>query len=169
MRRIRQIEEYKKMISSAFINLLQSYSFHQITVTQIVTEAGIGRNTFYNHFQKKEEVFYYLMDEIVEELKRELDRKISPSMEDFLLWRFRLLKENPLLTALTQQEDVRQLFYGYRNSRLSLFDFPQLEESYKMDFFQGGIDYVTSSWIINGMKESSEEMTNKILTFMSRL
>jgi len=167
MRRLKQIEEYKKMISSAFINLLQSYSLDQITVTQIVTEAGIGRNTFYNHFQKKEDIFDYLMNEFVEELQRELDKKTNPSIRDFLLWRFTLLKANPLLTALNQQDDVRKLFYRYRNSRLYSFDFPLLEESYKMQFFQGGIDYVTSSWIINGMKESSEEMTDKILSFMS--
>jgi len=156
------------MISGAFIELLQSYSLDQITVTQIVTEAGIGRNTLYNYFQKKEDIFDYIMDEYVEALQKELHKKTNPSIRDLLLWRFTLLESNPLLTALNQQDDVRQLFYSYRNSRLSSFDFPLLEESYKMDFFQGGIDYVTSSWIINGMKESSEKMTDKILSFMNR-
>ncbi len=168
MRRRKQIEEYKNMISSAFVNLLQSYSLDQITVTQIVTEAGIGRNTFYNHFKKKEDILDYLMNEFVEELQSELKKKTNPSIRDFLLWRFTLLKTNPLLSALNQQDDVRQVFYSYRNSKLSSFDFPILEESYKMEFFQGGIDNVTSSWIINGMKESSVEMTERILSFMSR-
>lgn len=108
------------------------------------------------------------MDGIVEELQKELNRNTNPSIRDFLLWRFRLLKANPFLLAVNQQEDIRQLFYNYRKSRLSSFDFPMLDESYKMDFFQGGIDYVTSSWIINGMKETSEEMTDKILSFMTR-
>jgi AcrR family transcriptional regulator len=168
MRRLKQIEEYKQMISNALIRLMQEESMDQIRVSQITAEAGIGRNTFYNHFQKKEDILDYLLKGLVDELQEKLPKESNPSIRDFLLWRFRLLKENPLLTVFDKQDNLKHLLYRFRNSQLSLFDFTPQKDGYKNDFFQGGIDYVTSKWIVNGMKESPEEMADKIMSYMNR-
>lgn len=168
MRRIKQIEEYKGMISDAFIRLLQKHPMEDISISQITKHAGIGRNTFYNHFQKKEDILDYLMQGFVAELQAKLQEKEKPSVEDFLLWRFTLLKENPLLAVVQNRDDIKSILYGIRNSKVSLFDFPPHQDIYKLEFFQGGIDYVTSKWIINGMKESPEEMAGSVLSYMNR-
>jgi AcrR family transcriptional regulator len=168
MKRLKQIEEYKKMIGDALIVLLQSYTMDQITVTQIANKAGIGRNTFYNHFEKKEDVLDFLLEKYFNELQNDLLKKSNPSIRDFLLWRFTLLRENPLLSIINSKDEIRRLLYHYRNNKISRFDLFIHEEPYKMEFFQGGIDYVTSTWIMNGRKETPEEMADKVLLFMNR-
>jgi AcrR family transcriptional regulator len=52
----------KEYIIQAFIKLLESKAFEEISVKEIVKKAGISRSTFYIHFQDK----YKLMDFIRE-------------------------------------------------------------------------------------------------------
>ena len=168
MRRIKQIEEYKKMISDAFLQLLQNNNMDEITISQIANKAQIGRNTFYNHFQKKEDILDYMMQGFLEEVQSKLKEESISSIRDLLIWRFALLKQNPLLTVIHKQDDMKQLFFRFRDSKLSLFNFPAQKDIYKMEFFQGGVDYVTSRWIMGGMKESPEEMADKVLSLMNK-
>lgn len=156
------------MISEAFIRLLQEFSMDEITVSQITQEAGIGRNTFYNHFQKKEDILDYLMQGYVIELQEKLQEKEIPSIEDFLLWRFTLLKENPLLAVVHNREEVKSILYSMRKTKITLFNFPPHEDIYKLEFFQGGIDYVTTRWVMNGMMESPIEMMKSLMSYMNR-
>jgi len=65
MKRKKQIEESKRMIADAFMRLLQNDSLEDITISQIAAEARMGRNTFYNHFQKKEDILRYVMKQLL--------------------------------------------------------------------------------------------------------
>lgn len=168
MKRLKQIEETKKMISDAFLRLLQNTSLDEITISQITSEARIGRNTFYSHFQKKEDILAYLMQGLRNKLQDKIKQENITSRRELLIWRFRLLKENPLLTVFNNQDEIKQLFFRFRDSSTPLYNFPTENGEYIKDFIQGGIDYVTSRWIIDGMKESPEEMADKILLIMNR-
>lgn len=169
MRRIKQIEESKKLISDAFIWLLQDKSMDEITVSQIAAQAKIGRNTFYNHFQKKEDILDYIMQGYFNEVKENMRQIDSPSIRDLLIWRFALVKENPLLKVFQRQSDIRQLLFQFRENHmqsLNITEHKSDNKEYTMDFYQGGIDYVMSRWIAKGMKESADEMADKILSLM---
>jgi len=167
MRRLKQIEESKKMISNALLKLLQDKSMDEVTVSQITTEAKIGRNTFYNHFQKKDDVLDYLLQGYLEGIRDNLEQVANPSIRDILLWRFNLIKENPLLVIFQKHNDIKQLLYNFRDRNITKFDLPRKNDAYITDFIQGGIDYVTSKWIENGMTESPEEMVDKVLSLIN--
>jgi len=167
MRRLKQIEEYKKMISDAFIKLLQDKSMDEITISQIAQEAQIGRNTFYSHFKKKEDILDYLLNSILTTVQYEFSQKPHVNIRDFLIWRFTFIKTNPLMTVVQKEDDLKKMIFRFRENNLSLFKFTAQEDIYKMEFFQGGLDYVTSRWIIGKMKESPEEMADKILSLMN--
>ena len=166
MRRLRQIEESKNMISDALLKLLQDKSMDEITVSQITTEAKIGRNTFYNHFQKKEDILSYLMQGYLEGCKDNLEQIENPSLRDILLWRFNVIIENPLLAIFQKHNDIKQLLFNFRDKNIAQFNLPMKKDIYISDFYQGGIDYVMSKWIVNGMIESPEEMTDKVLSLI---
>jgi len=167
MRRIKQIEESKKMISDALLRLLQDKSMDEITVSRITKEAKIGRNTFYNHFKKKEDILDYMMFSMLEEVIEMLSNKNNPSIRDFLLWRFTFIKENPLIIVFKKHNDIKQLLFRFRESNSSLFNFSAQNDIYKKEFFQGGLEYITSRWVIGEMKESPDEMADKVLSIMS--
>lgn len=57
--------------------------YHQTSVSDIIQRAGVARGTFYLYFQSKRDVFYCILDELVEELGKvvkpiDLDSSIPP-------------------------------------------------------------------------------------------
>ena len=70
-------EEYKedlrvirtrKLLSEALFDLLENKPFEKITVIDICDRAMVHRATFYNHFEDKEHLLEYSIDEIKEAL-----------------------------------------------------------------------------------------------------
>lgn len=108
------------------------------------------------------------MQGYVIELQEKLQEKKIPSIEDFLLWRFTLLKKKPLLAVIHNRDEIKSILFSMRKTKLTLFNFPPHEDIYKLEFFQGGIDYVTSRWIMNGMMESPLEMMKSLMAYMNR-
>ena len=54
----------QKKLLDAFISLLRSKSYEQITISDICREADMNRKTFYRNFTQKEDLIYFLIDEL---------------------------------------------------------------------------------------------------------
>jgi AcrR family transcriptional regulator len=64
----RRAERSRELILDALRELIAEKSFEKITVQEIVDRAGVGRTTFYAHFQSKEDVFlsgHQHLDEVI--------------------------------------------------------------------------------------------------------
>lgn len=169
MKRIRQIEESKTMISEALFKLLQQYNLNEITISQITAEAKVGRNTFYRNFKGKNEVVIYSFSRLMNEAKNFLLKIKSPSLKDFLLWRFRIFNNNPHFTVYTKQPEIFALMYEFRKENRDAFKFYfSSKNKLSLEFNMGGLDYVTDHWISKGMKESPEEMVDIVLQLFSK-
>jgi AcrR family transcriptional regulator len=55
-------------IRRAFMGLATNRRYDDFSVTDLITEAGIGRSTFYEHYRSKDEVLRALMDRMLGEL-----------------------------------------------------------------------------------------------------
>lgn len=168
MKRIKQIEESKKMIANALMTLLQTDSLEDITISQIAAEARIGRNTVYSHFQKKEEILQYVLESLFKEARQTLENKANPSLRDLLLWRFSLIKNNPPLHIFSKEQEIRLILIQFRESHSRLFKLGVTVDEYTKEFVLGGIDAMTLKWVKNGMVESPEDMAEKVLALISK-
>lgn len=56
---IQEENKTKKWIIDAVFQLLRHRDYHDITISQIVNKAGLGRRTFYRYFKTKDEVMEY--------------------------------------------------------------------------------------------------------------
>ena len=154
------------MIADALMQLLETNSLEEVSISQIVAEAKIGRNTFYNHFRKKEDILQYVMEQLLADARNSVFREDNHLLKDFLHWRFSLLKNNPGFLIFQQEQDIRLLLWQFRKSNASDFILKENMDEYAKEFFIGGLDNVTSRWIKNGMKESPEEMVKKVISLI---
>ena len=72
MRAIAVREDIREVILDAADRLLARYGYKKMTIDDLASEVGIGKGTFYLHFNSKEEVALARIDRIIERLKQQL-------------------------------------------------------------------------------------------------
>ena len=151
-------------IEQTFVELLQSKSLNQITVSDICKRADLNRSTFYANYLD----IYDLADKIKEHLESEIDRlyqeeRINKFNSNDYLKLFQHIKEN-------------QIFYktyfklGYDNHiKITEYDTEQAEKyfgnrhiRYHIEFFKCGLNAVIKTWLENGCLDTPEEMAEVI-------
>ncbi len=171
----RRQRKTRQAIFDAFIQLLSKHELCQITVSDIIELADVGRATFYAHFETKD----YLLKELCEELFCHLfDAPESEHRHIFNcdnhdtvfvhLFRHLQKNDNQILTLLRCPSNslfqehfkngLREMVIRERN----LFE-ARKSEKLPEDFWIGHICSVFVEtlrwWSANGMKESPEEIT----------
>ncbi|MDO5397682.1 MAG: TetR-like C-terminal domain-containing protein [bacterium] len=151
-------------IEKIFIELLQTKSLNQITVSDICKKAELNRSTFYANYID----IYDLADKIREYLESEINRlyqdeQINQFNSNDYLRLFRHIKDN-------------QLFYktyfklGYDNNyKILFYDTVQAEKyfgnkhiEYHIEFFKCGLNAIIKKWLENNCLETPEEMAEII-------
>lgn len=61
-------EMMKSYIADSLLILMETNDFQNITVGEIVKKAGVNRSTYYRHFDKKEDVILYFLDNISKDI-----------------------------------------------------------------------------------------------------
>jgi AcrR family transcriptional regulator len=93
----------RQAISNAATLLFFKRGFDQVTVDEIAAAAKVGRMTVFNHFPRKEDMFFDRDDEvreIVREALRQRDPRITP-IETFHLLAHRLIAEQSRLLEVS--------------------------------------------------------------------
>ena len=162
----KQIERSKDIITQALLDLLKSHAMDSITITQLCKRAGVGRPTFYRHFESKRDVLDQLYQRWFREYlhnAREAYEK-NPAAETMELVAFDFMKSNENLMALVKSKDFYKASVaglGAQRRRLEkefhLFDD---ESPYELEYRVGGLIFVFARWLSGGMKESPQEMAD---------
>ena len=75
-------------IRQAFLRLLSSRRFEQISVGDIAAAAGIGKSTYYEHYRSKEDLLSRMMDGMLRSLAGTACSAIPPAEIEGLLQHF---------------------------------------------------------------------------------
>ncbi len=174
----RRQRKTREAIFGAFIELLSSKDFSQITVSEIIERADVGRATFYAHFETKE----FLLKELCEELfchifdadsdeetkhKHIFDCDAPDSVFLHLLQHLQK-NDNNILDLLSCQNN--ELFLKYFKTGLQKLVASQLEqfeerrseklpESFWINHISSTFVETVRWWVDNGMKESPEDIS----------
>lgn len=165
MKRVKQINESKDLITEGLITLLKKKKYHEITVSDLAKEAAVSRMTLYRHFGDIDEVFVYYLEGILADVKKQIEKIEQPKLSDLLCVRFRVLKASGIADILQNDNQLVSMIETF--SILSRKEFsellPSFNDNYLAEFISGGINNMTKIWIENGMNEVPEEMTKKIM------
>ena len=158
----RRRKETRDKISKVFITLLQSKEISEISVTDICKLAKINRSTFYVNYLD----IYDLADKIGQDLEQDVfslyqeERDTNHNSNNFLKL-FKHIKDNQLFYKTYFKLKMDQNFitqeYDYNLSK-ELYDDKYID--YHMEFFKAGLTAIIKKWLLNGCKESPEEIEN---------
>lgn len=142
-------------ITDGLLKLMNEKPFEEITISDIVRRAEVGRASFYRHFDSKEAVVRHHLARLLKEWGREFEaegklEELGPS----------LLRH----------------FYGHRNFYLLLYwcgmnhylleairetmelDNKEDQEVYPLSWFAGGLYGVVDEWMRRGMTVPLEKL-----------
>ena len=170
----RRQKKTRAAVFTAFNELLTEKSYHQITVQDIIDRANVGRTTFYDHFETKDE----LLKEMCSELFRHVfsDVLSAENTHDFslsggesgavithMLYHLRDNKRNIRgILSCESGEMFLQFFRQYLNklffSYLSRGNHPTVPEDFLLNHISGSFVNMVQWWIRGGAKETPEEL-----------
>lgn len=155
------------MIKDAFFEILMEKDFRDITISEITCRAKVGRMTFYRNFSRKEEIVVFFFRGLLSQILDEVHKLQAPTVQDILLVRFRVIRENPIINQLVGRDGIQELLEEFRETHMGSFrEFLPPQGKYALAYKMGGLLAVTEAWMQSGMRESPEEITGKIMKLM---
>ncbi len=102
----------KEIIIESARELFTTYGYNKVSMDEIAKKANVTKKTIYSYFKDKENLFQYFIDEELNKMKEEIDKKEKknlPFIEKvtkvlFYILEFR--KNSKLLNAMTSEKDI---------------------------------------------------------------
>lgn len=152
-------KESQERLERAFIELLQTRQISEITVSDLIKNAGLNRSTFYANYL---DIF-----DLADKTREKLEQDFSNLFADYdyfndrngALKMFRHIKENQLF-----YQTYFKLCYDDKHL-ISICDPKRAEMEhvsenlkYHIEFFRNGLNAIIKLWLAGGCRESPEEM-----------
>lgn len=154
----------------ALEELIKTKKLSNITITELCTEAKINRNTFYYHYNN---IFEFLDEHkqiIIDDLNDITDISKSHNKKN-LVEMFNIMKQHPLFLHILISPNCDLDFFNEIfevATKKASISFGKDESKYTSKelllcyYCNAGCNAVIISWILNGMKESPEEIADII-------
>ena len=167
----------KRQITKGLFSLMKKKAFSEISVTDLVTEAGVARASYYRNFENKEAIIENVMDDLREELMKDIDYDDDASIFD--AGNARRGFEKALSRCLTLKEELLILYKnGFGSLIQETFNRYTIEfagnmpadsiERYKLYFVAGASANVLLEWLKEGAKETPEEIADICVSYLMR-
>ena len=151
----------KERITHTLLNLMKKYSFEEITITEIVKHASVGRASFYRNFISKEDVLKQYLLKLIQGWIAEFEQSQNLNLVESLFGHY------------LKYSETYQLLYKCGLSYLVLETIkvvrgPQPEQenvqAYPSAWIAYGLFGWIDEWMTRGMQESPEEMARLVET-----
>lgn len=74
--------EKRARILNAVIKEFAQYSYNESSTNRIVENAGIGKGSLFKYFQDKKDMYFYILDTVIEDFTTQLEGEIANFPED---------------------------------------------------------------------------------------
>jgi len=178
----KRIRLTKEKLRDALISLMHVYELKDISVSMLVKKAECTRSTFYNHFDSVQVLLYELIDDTLEEIKRqirkpyenldEIDFSIFPKKEVSLFYYLRnhqdlfhvLMKESKTFDLNRYIADtIEELYVEEYNFNLNN---PNVDPKLFNIYAANGISAIILRWMETGYKEDPELLADQAIELL---
>lgn len=165
----------KRKIQDALFLLMKAKDFSKISVTELITIAGVARVSFYRNFESKEDIIISYLEQLHEEsthlIPHEEDAPLRITYEN-LVTRLEFLLQKKHSLVLIYQNGFAPLLEEQVNEYAAyiLGDMPVNSlERYRIYFIAGAVFHTMMAWLISDAKESPSEMAHFFLSYLSKV
>lgn len=145
----------KESITHSLLKLMEYQTFEEITITDIVKEAMVGRASFYRNFAGKEDILKQYLLRLIKEWGKEFEKGEQPNFVVSLFGHYKRYSE---LYILLYRSGLSYLVLD--NIKAVCGPKPDQEDipAYFSAWFAGALFGWIDEWITRGMKQDPEEM-----------
>ena len=169
----RRIQKTRTAIFNAFEELLAEKRYEQISVSDIIDRANIGRSTFYAHFETKDALFMATCEELFAHIFAPHGRETTHDFSEDHGLRARLthilyhLKDDRARYSRIFSCESADLFWSYFKSRLAEIaaqkkapanDTQELPRDFYINFYCSAFSEAVTWWFANGLAATPEEL-----------
>lgn len=165
-------------LAFALKEMLEKQPLDKINVKDIVTLAGVSRQTFYRHFLDKYDLTNWYFERLVEDSFRQMG--VSLTLAEGLLNKFNFIKAEQIFFACAfSSSDANSLLafdYEYIHRFYSEIiqrktgTLPTEEVAFLLEMYCRASIQVTAQWAVSGMHRSPADMVKLLIEAMpSRL
>lgn len=162
----------KTWITESLLKLMEEKDFTKITITEIIKNADLTRQTFYRNFDSKEDILYEYVNKLFESCFDEIEKIPEKNMRMILITYFQYWHKNKdFLLLMTKNKLIHKtmdFYYPYMNKHFnqSIIKFSgnsNSEIDYMKYFLLGGLIQVKTHWLENGFLETPTELADLVL------
>jgi AcrR family transcriptional regulator len=166
----RRQQKTRNLVYQAFAKLLHQESYSSITVKEIIDAANIGRSTFYQHFEDKEDLLNQIADDLFNHVFITHGEGESHEHSESLTLKEQLahfayhLKNNPLYFDLLTSpassfffDHIKKRLIPYFRNSLA-FKNKKIPREFLVESAVTSFLSILGYWLKDKMKESPEEL-----------
>lgn len=145
----------KEQLAITLFELIKTKEFSDISISELVNKAGVGRASFYRKYTCKEDVLSQYIVEKLEKWKKDFDTNPSG---DFVVSLFNYFYENRELYLLLYKANLSNLLYEGIRIASGINSSSDNISTYRVAIFAGTLFGLTDEWMRKGMLETPEEL-----------
>lgn len=149
-------------ITEALLLLMREKEYKDISITEICAKAGVTRMSFYRNFEGKEDILKKWIVSVTDTFLTVsgISYKNDSNTEYFIKLFTHLKQHKAICTAMYKAELIYLVKEQFDRVFLSIHQ--DEYDPYKSYFLAGGIYNVFLLWLINGCKETPEELADRM-------
>lgn len=153
----------KNSITNALFTLMKEKSFAKISVTDIVTTAGVARASYYRNYDSKDDILTTLVSDLLEDFKETADydltnyltyKNVERSFTSFKKYKDHLLNLYQSGFGSVFLDGLNQ-FHEINAGNMSIHSI----EKYRLYIFTGALFNTAIVWMENGAKEDIADIS----------
>lgn len=159
----------KEYITEALFQLMNIMPYEKISIKELTEKAGVGRVTFYRHFESKDDIIIQYFTREIPKVEVLLPRepKIKEDYYETIFVIFSKLKEQKDLFRLLQKSKLEYIYMQFLNNaltesykKISPQNIDDVTTRYSAYYAAGCLFNVSMEWIRNDCKESVKFLTD---------
>lgn len=169
-------DSVKNLIKDAFLELMLTKSYMDITVTDVVNKANVARVSFYRNFNSISDVLDYFIDNInkgfIDDILPVLLTNDERKWREFLfLYLYKLVSTHKKISSMNLA-NISIIISKFDNKiqvlEKKMLDYKTINEKYTIAGKFGLINSIAKKWLNNEQKETPEELIDCIMSIISK-